>query len=85
MWNVESTDLLSPYRYKKEFFCVTVEQARDAVEKAAIEVTGIESWRDGQVVHLRNRDKFVLALTAGEVLSISDIGPSTISCRTRPR
>jgi hypothetical protein len=63
--------LLKEYRYRNtEWFAVSKGEAVDAVNTAAADSDGIESWRDHGAQELRVGDRVVLSLRSGQMFAL---------------
>ncbi len=65
-------ELLAEHRVnvRREFFTVTPQQAADAVRQASLDVAGIQAWDTEEPVMLRDEDRIVLTLRAGQVFVV---------------
>lgn len=65
-------ELLSEYRTnpKREFFRVTVNDAVEAVRRAAVEVAGIRSWKSSTQHLLKSGGRLALTLEAGQTFAL---------------
>jgi hypothetical protein len=66
----------------REFFRVSVQEAVEAVQLAAVEVAGIASWESAERHQLRSGDRIALTLEAGQVFALVAY-PSWIACRAK--
>lgn len=67
----------------REFFRVPVEEAIEAVRWAAIETSGIESWKSSERHSLRSGDRLALTLQAGQMFAVVAY-PTVLSTRSEP-
>ena len=54
-------------RPRREFFRVSVDEAIETLRSAAVESSGIDSWKGSERHHLRSGDRVALTLEAGQV------------------